>query len=300
MWFSAHPSDVPAARATVWRLRTRTLHFGPLPLVMGIVNVTPDSFSDGGKFLQPEFAVRQGLQLLDEGAEILDIGGESTRPYATEVSAEDELRRTIPVIAEICRRRPAAIVSIDTSKSRVASAAMEAGAELINDVTALTGDSAMIEVARESGAGVCAMHMQGTPRTMQDHPHYQNVVGEIHHYLDERRAALVLAGIDRARICLDPGIGFGKTHQHNLTLMANCWRFHDLGCPLLVGHSRKGFIGKLIGDSTADRTAGSIGAALALALQGVQIIRMHDVRAVREALLTFAACTGQANGSHGA
>jgi len=279
-------------RAATWRLRTRTLEFGRLPLLMGIVNVTPDSFSDGGKFSDANAAVKQALKLLDEGAGILDIGGESTRPYATPISAQEELGRVLPVIEAVCRERPAAVISIDTSKAAVAAAAIEAGAEIINDISGLTGEAAMIDVARSTGAGVCAMHMQGTPQTMQDQPIYDDVVVDIFTYLGERRDALVAAGIERDRICLDPGIGFGKTHEHNIRLMRSCWRFHELGCPLLVGHSRKGFIGKLIGDKMADRDAGTIGGALALARQGVQVIRVHDVVAVRQAILLFEASGG--------
>ncbi|MBW8884458.1 MAG: dihydropteroate synthase [Planctomycetia bacterium] len=281
-----------AARATTWRLRTRTLEFGRRPLVMGIVNVTPDSFSDGGQFFDPAIAVPHALRLIDEGADILDIGGESTRPYAAAVPLEEELRRVVPVIESVHRQRPDAILSIDTSKAAVAGEAMRRGAEIINDITGLAGDGEMTELAASSGAGVVVMHMQGTPQTMQDEPRYEDVVGEVHEFLRERRDALLEAGIDRQRICLDPGIGFGKTNTHNITLLANCRRFHDLGCPLLVGHSRKAFIGKLIGDKTADRTAGTIGGALALTAQGVQIIRVHDVAAVRQALIVFEACGG--------
>jgi dihydropteroate synthase len=258
---------------------------------MGIVNVTPDSFSDGGKFFDIERAIEHGRLLAAEGADLLDIGGESTRPYSTPVEAEAELQRVLPVV-EALVQQVAIPISIDTSKALVAQAALEAGAEVINDVTGLSGDSAMIEVARVSDAGVCAMHMRGTPQTMQDDPSYDDVVQDILRYLRERRDALLSAGIARERICLDPGIGFGKTHQHNLTLMAHCWRFHELECPLLVGHSRKGFIGKVLGDPDADRTQGTVGAALALASQGVQIIRVHDVRAVREALLLYEAIGG--------
>jgi dihydropteroate synthase len=279
-------------RATSWRLRTRTLEFGRRPLLMGIVNVTPDSFSDGGEFFDTPAAVAHALKLLDEGADILDIGGESTRPYAAAVPVAEEVRRVAPVIAAICRERPEAVISVDTSKAEVAEAAIAAGAEIINDIRGLTDDLGMIPVAKTHGAGVCAMHMQGTPQTMQDNPFYDDVVEEIYAFLCERRDALLAAGIDQKRICLDPGIGFGKTHDHNITLMANCWRFHELGCPLLVGHSRKAFIGKLIGDKTADRTFGTVGAALALARQGVQIIRVHDIAAVRQALVLFEACGG--------
>jgi dihydropteroate synthase len=282
-------------RAVAWKLRTRTLELGRRVLVMGIVNVTPDSFSDGGEFFSREAAVGRAVELLNEGADILDIGGESTRPYATPVSEQEELERVLPVIEEVVRWRPQAVISVDTSKAVVARAAIGAGAEIINDVTGLAGDPEMLEVAKESGAGVCVMHMQGTPQTMQNDPKYTDVVREVGDYLRKRRDELVAAGIQRERICLDPGIGFGKTHEHNIELMRNCWRFHELGCPLLVGHSRKGFIGKLIGDKEADRTAGTIGGALALAVQGVQIIRVHDVASVRQALDVFAACGGLAN-----
>ena len=279
-----------SGRANSWKLRTRTLACGERPLLMGIVNVTPDSFSDGGKFLDHQAAVDHAIQLLDDGADIVDIGGESTRPYSTPVAEEEELRRVLPVIEDVFRQRPTVVISIDTSKPAVAEAAIAAGAEIINDITGLN-DVRLAHVARESGAGVCVMHMQGTPQTMQDNPTYGDVVAEIHVELRQRRDALVAAGIERGRICLDPGIGFGKTHEHNIELMANCWRFHDLGCPLLVGHSRKGFLGKLIGDKAADRTAATIGGALALAAQGVQILRVHDVRPLREALAVFAAAS---------
>jgi dihydropteroate synthase len=183
-------------------------------------------------------------------------------------------------------------ISIETSKAAVARAAIEAGAEIINDITGLTADPAMIELAIETGAGLCAMHMQGTPQTMQDNPTYTDVVREVREYLRERRDALLAARIAHDRICLDPGIGFGKTHEHNITLMQHCYEFHELGCPLLVGHSRKGFLGKLIGDKKADRTNATVGAALGLAVQGVQIVRVHDVRPVRDALAAFAATSG--------
>jgi dihydropteroate synthase len=201
------------------------------------------------------------------------------------------MRRVFPVIERLTGQVSVPI-SIDTSKAVVARAAVDAGAEIINDVTGLTGDAAMVEVAVETRAGVCAMHMQGTPQTMQDDPRYSDVVTEILAYLRERRDALVAAGIDRDRICLDPGIGFGKTHEHNITLMQHCAEFHVLGCPLLVGHSRKGFLGKLIGDKEADRTHATVGGALSLAVQGVQIVRVHDVRTVREALVVFEATGG--------
>jgi dihydropteroate synthase len=283
-------NDGFAHRATLWRARDRELKFGARPLLMGIVNVTPDSFSDGGKFLATDRAIEHALQLIKDGADLLDIGGESTRPYATPVDVNEELRRVLPVVEAICSQARTPL-SIDTSKAQVASAALKAGAVIINDITGLS-DPAMIELARSTGAGVCAMHMQGTPQTMQDKPHYDNVVEDVFRYLRERRDMLIAAGIEPHRLCLDPGIGFGKMHQHNITLAVHCWRFHELGCPVLVGHSRKGFIGKLIGDKVADRTYGSVGVSLALAAQQVQILRVHDVRATREALLLFEACGG--------
>jgi dihydropteroate synthase len=258
---------------------------------MGIINVTPDSFSDGGAFLDPNRAVDQGLALADQGADVLDVGGESTRPYSEPVDEREELRRIMPVVSRLCELTDVP-VSIDTSKATVAREALAAGVEIINDVTGLSRDTAMIALAVETGAGVCAMHMQGTPRTMQDDPRYEDVVQDVLRYLGSRRDALVEAGVARDRICLDPGIGFGKTHQHNLTLLAHCSRFHELGCPLLVGHSRKGFIGKLLGDTGADRRAGTIGVALALARLGVQVLRVHDVAPVREALLLYDAAGG--------
>lgn len=258
---------------------------------MGIVNVTPDSFSDGGRNFATEAAIEHALQLVAEGADLLDIGGESTRPYSTPVSAEEELRRVLPVVEAVCRQTSVP-VSIDTSKARVAQAAIGAGAEIVNDITGLAGDPAMLPLVRQTGVGICAMHMQGTPQTMQDAPQYDDVVEDIFEYLNARNEVLLAAGIEPGRICLDPGIGFGKTHQHNLTLLANCGRFHALGQPLLVGHSRKGFIGKVLGDKEADRTAGTIGTACALAAQGVQIIRVHDVGPVRQALMLFEASGG--------
>jgi dihydropteroate synthase len=271
-----------------WQVAERWLEFGPIPLLMGIVNVTPDSFSDGGKYADAGPAIEHGLRLASEGAAILDIGGESTRPYSEPVTEAEELQRILPVVRELSRQCRVPI-SIDTSKPRVAAAAIAAGATIINDVTGLES-AEMQAVARESGAGVCAMHMQGTPQTMQDHPTYTDVVAEIHHYLEQRREQLLQAGIALEKICLDPGIGFGKTHEHNLTLMQHCGRFLDLGCPILVGHSRKGFIGKVLGDKERDRTWGTIGAACALAAQGMHIIRVHAVRETWDALQLFHAC----------
>lgn len=258
---------------------------------MGILNVTPDSFSDGGRFYDASAAIDQGLRLADEGADILDIGGESTRPYSTPVDAEEERRRVVPIVAELCKRL-AIPISVDTSKASVARAAIDAGAEIVNDVTGLTGDPEMLPLAVASGVGICAMHMRGTPQTMQDNPQYADVVGEVAGYLRERRDALVAAGIPQDRIALDPGIGFGKTTEHNLALLRGVAGLHALGCPVLVGHSRKGFIGRVLGDMQSDPLPGTIGVALALARHGVQVIRVHDVAQVRRALVLFEAAGG--------
>ncbi len=280
-------------RATSWQLKTRTLDFGKLPALMGIVNVTPDSFSDGGSFFDPKKAVAHGLQLAADGAAILDIGGESTRPNADAVSETEELRRVVAVVHELAEQTDLPI-SIDTSKAKVAEEAVAAGAEIINDVTGLEGDAGMVEVATSTQAGVCAMHMRGNPRTMQNEEHlrYDSVVEDVLEYLRARQQALLSAGIAHERICLDPGIGFAKTHQHNLTLLANVNTYHQLGSPLLVGHSNKGFLAKILGDKSLDRTQATVGVSLSLATMAVQVIRVHQVGAVREAMLAFAAAGG--------
>lgn len=266
------PGIARGARATKWQLRTRLLRFGRLPQLMGIVNVTPDSFSDGGQFLDPQAAVEHALQLVADGADLLDVGGESTRPYSQPVSPDEELRRVIPVIERLAQRTDVPI-SVDTSKSIVAQRAIEAGAEIINDVTGFE-DPRMIQVASDTGAGLCAMHMKGTPQTMQEDPRYGNVVEDVLRYLNERKCQLTGAGIDVKRICLDPGIGFGKTHEHNWQLIEQASRFHATGCPILVGHSRKGFIAKRWEDP--DRGTAIVSGQLAA--QGVQILRVHNVR----------------------
>jgi dihydropteroate synthase len=258
---------------------------------MGIVNVTPDSFSDGGKYLDKPSAVEHGLRLAAQGADILDIGGQSTRPYSEPVDVEEELRRVVPVVDELCRETMLP-VSVDTSRARVAREAADAGAQIVNDITALSGDDRMVETVVELEMAVCVMHMQGTPQTMQINPTYDDVMSEISEFLGRRREELIQAGVDPERIAVDPGIGFGKTHQHNLKLLANTWRFHELGAPVLVGHSRKAFIGKVLGDEEADRTAGTVGVAMSLARQGVQILRVHDVGPVRQALLLHQAAGG--------
>jgi dihydropteroate synthase len=285
------PTDRWLGRAQRWELRTTVLEFGMRPLVMGILNVTPDSFSDGGRFADPERALAHAAQLIEEGADLLDVGGESTRPYSRPVDVDEELRRVMPVLERLCQQTRVP-VSIDTSKAVVAERALEAGVEIINDITGLDGDPRMAPVAQQYRAGVCIMHMQGTPQTMQDRPHYENVVCDILAFLRQRRDALVARGLARSRICLDPGVGFGKTHQHNIDLLAACSRFHELECPLLVGPSRKAFIGKVLHDKELERTYGTLGVVLSLARQGVQIVRVHDVAAARQALLLFEATGG--------
>jgi dihydropteroate synthase len=277
--------------ASQWRLRTKTIHFGRLPTLMGIVNVTPDSFSDGGQFLDTSSAIDHALRLAEQGAEILDIGGESTRPYSNAVTASEELDRVLPVVEQLCENA-SLIVSVDTSKAVVAEAALDAGAELINDVTGLQGDPKMIDVIRRFGAGVCAMHMRGTPQTMQEDPTYDDVVHDVFQFLQQRKNHLIQSGIQADKICLDPGIGFGKTHYHNLQLVRHCKRLHLLGSPILIGHSRKGFIGKAIGDNAADRRHGTNAVTLWLARQGIQVIRVHDVDSAHQALKVFDAIGG--------
>ena len=274
-----------------WQLRTQTLTIQRVPLIMGIVNVTPDSFSDGGKFADTSRATQHALELAQHGAAILDIGGESTRPYSTSVKVTEEIKRVVPVIEAVARQTNVPI-SIDTSKAAVAQAAIDAGAEIINDVTGLTGDPDMIKVAKETGAGICAMHMQGTPQTMQDNPEYDDVVGEILEYLRLRKEHLMDSGIEQEKICLDPGIGFGKTHAHNLELLARCQEFHQLQCPILVGHSRKGFIGHILEDKTADRDSGTLAITLMLAQKKIQIIRVHEVQETIRAIQIFEAAGG--------
>lgn len=261
-----------------------------LPAIMGIVNVTPDSFSDGGRFLDTDKAVEHALQLVADGAAILDIGGESTRPGAEPVDADEERRRVLPVIERL-RGRVDTPISIDTSKASVARAALAAGATIVNDVTGLAGDPAMLPVIADSDCRVCVMHMQGTPRTMQANPTYDDVVEEVKQYLAARRDLLATAGVATERVWLDPGIGFGKTLDHNLQLLRRIGEFHELGCEVLVGHSRKRFLGQILGDPEADRTAATVGVAVHLAQQGVQVLRVHDVRPVSDALQAYAAAS---------
>lgn len=274
-----------------WNLGRQRLDLAARPLVMGILNVTPDSFSDGGKHIAPNAAIDAGLKMVADGADIIDIGGESTRPYSERVTAQEELDRVLPVIKGLADQISIPI-SIDTSKASVADAAIAAGADIINDVTGLEGDPEMPRVAKNHSVGICVMHMRGSPQTMQDDPKYDDIVEDITRYLLQRRQSCLDLGIEHDHICLDPGIGFGKTHEHNLTLLRATRRFVDLGSPILIGHSRKGFIGKLLGDKEADRTAATLGVSLAVAAAGAHIIRVHDVKETVDALTLFHAAGG--------
>ncbi len=274
-----------------WHVGRRRLTLRRRPLVMGILNVTPDSFSDGGTHVETRDAIDAALRMEDDGADIIDIGGESTRPYSTPVDADEERRRVLPVI-DALRDRLGIPISIDTSKAIVAQQAIAAGAEIVNDVTGLEGDPRMPEVAVATGVGVCVMHMRGTPQTMQDDPKYQDVVAEIRDYLIARREACLRLGIAAEKVCLDPGIGFGKTHEHNLALLQATAEFTGLGSPILIGHSRKGFIAHVLRDKEADRTAGTLGVTLAVARAGAHVVRVHDVRVTVDALRLFDAAGG--------
>jgi dihydropteroate synthase len=259
------------------------------PLLMGVVNVTPDSFSDGGAFLDPAHAVDHALRLVDEGAAILDIGGESTRPGADPTPEAEELARVIPVIKALATQT-AAVLSIDTRKPAVARAAIEAGASMWNDVSALTYEPESLSVAAALSCRIVLMHAQGDPKTMQQNPHYDDVVGEVKSELEARICACEEAGVDRARLLVDPGIGFGKTLAHNLALLGGLERLKAIGPPLVLGASRKRFIAALDRDGPpAARMGGSIAAALAGAARGAAIIRIHDVAATRQALNVFSA-----------
>ena len=254
----------------------------PRPSVMGVVNVTPDSFSDAGVNFDPDNAVASARRMLAEGAAIVHVGGESTRPGAESVSVDEELHRVVPVLEQLS----GAPVSIDTSKAEVARRALELGAELVNDVTALRGDPALAEVVAESGAYLCLMHMQGEPRTMQAEPRYDDVVSEVAAFLEERLAFAVESGIREELVCLDPGIGFGKTVEHNFELLRRLDELTALGRPVVIGFSRKSSLGKLLGDpqATTGSVAASVGAAVAAYERGATILRVHDVQEHVEAL----------------
>lgn len=259
---------------------------------MGIVNVTPDSFSDGGLYLDAEAAVAHGRELLGEGADILDVGGESTRPGADAVGADEERRRTEPVVRALAAT--GATVSIDTSKASVARAALDAGAGIVNDVTALRADPELADLCAERGCGLVLMHMQGSPRTMQEDPRYDDVVDDVRAFLSERADAALAAGVFGDRIWVDPGIGFGKTLEHNLELLRRLPELRALGHPIVIGTSRKTFIGQLTGREPAERIGGTIASNVLALAGGADVFRVHDVRPVREALQVADAILGNA------
>jgi dihydropteroate synthase len=250
--------------------------------IMGVVNVTPDSFSDGGRFLDPQAAIAQGERLAAEGAAILDIGGESTRPGSEGVTAEEELRRVLPVVEGLSST--GAQISIDTSKAEVAEAALDAGASYVNDVTAFRGDPALASLVAERAVDCCLMHMLGTPRTMQDDPRYDDVVADVKAFLEQRLAFAVREGVPEQRVMLDPGIGFGKTVEHNLELLARLDEIAALGRPVVVGVSRKSFLGRITGREPADRAVATAAANVLALERGASVFRVHDVPETADAL----------------
>lgn len=260
-----------------WRCGSHVIPLGRRTLVMGIVNVTPDSFSDGGSYANVDDAVKHAIQMVADGAELLDVGGESTRPGSDVVASDEEIRRVVPVIRRIVNELPDVPVSVDTRKAAVARAAADGGATIVNDVSA-GADPAMFGVVADAGAGMILMHMKGEPKTMQDDPSYYDVVAEVRGFLGDRVEAAVEAGIDLARLCVDPGIGFGKTLEHNLALLHDIRAFHHLGVPVLVGPSRKRFIGTLTDTEVDDRIEGTAGVVAWCAAECVDVVRVHDVK----------------------
>jgi len=281
-------------RVYSWKCRDRVLIFQDGPLIMGILNVTPDSFSDGGCFADRDSAIAQGIKMLKEGADIIDVGGESSRPGAAEVNVEEEINRVVPVVEKLFRET-GAVISVDTVKAKVAGLALEAGACIVNDVSAITRDPDMIDVVSRFKAGVVLMHMIGTPATMQTDPRYDNVVSEVSNYLNERVDDLAAAGLDRATLAIDPGIGFGKTVEHNLSLLASLDVLADTGQPVVVGVSRKSFIGRITGSPVDQRLPGSLAALAVCIMNGANILRVHDVKESKQAAQIAAALAQQRN-----
>ena len=276
---------------TRWEACGRAIVADGVPKVMGIVNITPDSFSDGGLAGTLEGAVVHALHLVAEGADLLDVGGESSRPGAEPVPLDEELRRVIPVV-EALAPRVAVPISVDTTKAEVARQALRAGASIINDIRGLDGDPELSRLVAEAGAGVVLMHMAGTPQTMQDNPRYDDVVREVRDDLARRIERAEASGIPRDRIAIDPGIGFGKTFEHNLELLRNLDRFANLGCALLVGTSRKGFLGTLTGRPVGGRATASVVSSLAAVVRGAHVVRVHDVGPMVDAIKVWTALFG--------
>jgi len=262
-------------------IRGGELELGERTLLMGVLNVTPDSFSDGGLYFDKELAIERALQMVEEGADIIDIGGESTRPFSEPTPLEEELKRVIPVIEAITSKIPVPI-SIDTYKAKVAFEALQAGARIVNDISGLRFDREMVKVVAESGAGLIVMHIKGTPKTMQLDPHYDDVMGEIKAYLKESIEKAESEGVCPESIVVDPGIGFGKKLHHNLEIFRRLNELEELGKPILVGPSRKSFIGEILGLPVSERLYGTLGAVAYCALKGVHIVRVHDVKAARQ------------------
>lgn len=275
-----------------WKCRDRILEIGPKPLVMGILNVTPDSFSDGGRYRDTNRAAEHGAAMVGEGADIVDVGGESTRPGAGTVSDAEEIARTEPVVRKLAAETNA-LISIDTRKAAVAERALAAGAHIVNDVSAMTHDPAMPGEASRYGAGVVLMHMLGSPGTMQDDPRYGNVVADVRRYLAERVDALVAQGLDRESLSVDPGIGFGKTVEHNEALVANLRELLTIGVPVIVGLSRKSFLGKITGREVNERLPASLAAMMVCLANGAHVMRVHDVKESVDAAAVWAALAGE-------
>jgi dihydropteroate synthase len=282
---------VKEATRPVWQCRERTINFESGALLMGVLNVTPDSFSDGGRYADKESAVERAIQMIGEGADIIDVGGESSRPGSSPVEAETELERVLPVIERL-KSEADALISVDTRKSVVAEAALKAGAHIVNDISALESDRRMAEVARQYRAGLILMHKKGEPREMQDDPRYENVTGEVSRYLEERVRLLSGTGIAREAMAVDPGIGFGKTVEHNVELIAHLERIRECGRPVVIGLSRKRFLGQLTGRAVNERLAASLGALAYCVLKGASVMRVHDVKESRDALLVLKALLG--------
>lgn len=277
--------------ARVLEVKGRRFLLGTRAWVMGIVNVTPDSFSDGGAFSDPERAIAHGLGLACAGADIIDVGGESTRPGSRPIAEKDERQRVLPVIRAL-RRQTGVLLSIDTTKAPVAAAALDEGADIVNDISAMRFDAAMPAAIVKAGAGVILMHMQGTPATMQTAPHYDDLIGSIRDFFRERIAAATAAGIPESAVIIDPGIGFGKTFTHNLTLLNRLDAFHDIGRPLCIGPSRKAFIGAILGLPVEQRLEGTLAAAVIGLCRGADILRVHDVAETAKAARVAEAILG--------
>lgn len=272
-----------AVGGPIWRVGDRAFDCSERTLVMGILNVTPDSFSDGGRFEDPSAAIEHGSRLVDDGADIVDVGGESTRPGSDPISAEEELRRVRPVIQGLVERHPAHPISIDTRKAQVAAAAIESGAAIVNDVSGAR-DPAMFDTVREHDASMVLMHMRGDPRTMQEAPTYRDVVAEVKEYLRERVEAAEFAGVDPERVVIDPGIGFGKDLEHNLELLRRIDALIDIGRPVLIGPSRKRFLGTILDLPEGERVEGTAGAVAWAVARGVHAVRVHDVKQIVRAV----------------